>query len=105
MVDRHFKLVLSRSRGFRIDTGESLSDSSGPAGAKPMFDLIEEVREMVRQLKFSAETTEQIPDYRGAGPFEIQGFVLDAFEVRFSIGTQIPRADETPDAADHEEQL
>lgn len=91
-VDRAFKVVVSRGRGFRLDGGESLTD--GSAGGKATFDLAEEAREIVRSLRFDAETTEEKPTYKGMGPFEVQGFVLDAFEVRFGIGTQLPRQDE-----------
>lgn len=91
-VDRGFKVVVSRGRGFKLETGESLTE--GSAGGPPMFGLVEGAREVVRLLRFTDETTEVVPNYRGSGPFEVQGFILDAYEVRFSIGTQLPYYEE-----------
>jgi hypothetical protein len=87
-VDRNFKVIVSRGRGFRLDTGESLVEQT--SGGPPMFDLVEEAREVARRIRFNEDTTEVNPEYKGSGPFTVEGFVLDAFEVRFSIGTQIP---------------
>ncbi len=90
-VDRGFKLILSRGKGFRIESGESLVD--GVAGGRPLFDLVEEAREIVRGIEFTAEggdPEDQVVQYRGTSNFEVQGFVLDAYEVRFGAGAQLP---------------
>jgi hypothetical protein len=99
-VMRVFKVVLSRSKGFKIITGESLTD--GVAGGPPMFDLVEIVRNAVLRVRMSDESGElQIPVYRGTGPFEAQGLVLDAYEIRFGLFAQNPT--ETDEALEVEE--
>jgi hypothetical protein len=85
-VDRTFKLVLSRGQGFSLDTGAALTD--GTAGGQPMFDLVEQARELIRAARFPE--AEPRPYYKGASQFEVQGFILDAYELRFALGTQIP---------------
>jgi hypothetical protein len=88
-VDRGFRVILSRGRGFKLDSGESLT--SGPAGGEPMLLLAEQAREVVRNLRFASPDPEDaIPGYRGTGQFRVDGFVLDAFEIRFSIPGNIP---------------
>jgi hypothetical protein len=93
-VDRKFKVVVSRGRGLRLDTGESLTE--GSAGGRPMYDLVEEVRELVRGVRLPEDQVEdpddRKPEYLGTGTYEVGGFVLDAYEVRIGFGTQIPRA-------------
>lgn len=90
-VDRLFRVVVARGRGFKIESGESLTD--GVAGGKPMFDLAEEVREIVRGLVFDLETTEGRAEYKGMREFEVQGIVMDAYEVSFAVGCQLPMAE------------
>jgi hypothetical protein len=88
-MDRTFKVVISRGKGFKLDTGESLTD--GAAGAGPLFDLVEQARELLRALPLDPETSlEVLPKYLGTSPYEVQGYLLDAYEIRLSIGTQIP---------------
>lgn len=93
-VDRQFKVVVSRGKGFKLETGESLTDGSG--GGKALFILAEEAREVVRGLRFTEneDPEDWKPVYRGIGPWEIQGYVLDALEVRFALGTQIPQQED-----------
>lgn len=90
-VDRGFKVVLSAGRGFRVGEGENLTE--GSAGGRPVFDLAEEARELVRALRFetSGDAEDAVPRYAGIGAFRVEGFILDAYEVRFEFGSQIPR--------------
>lgn len=89
-VDRVYKIVLSRGRGFRLETGESLTEGAG--GGRALCDLLEEAREVVRHLRFTEEPSPEDwePVYRGSRTFEVQGFVLDAYEIRFALGAQLP---------------
>jgi hypothetical protein len=87
-VDRQWKVVVARGRGFRTDTGESLT--AGVAGGEPMFDLVEAAREIVRGVRLDELTTEGELVFKGTRPFEVQGIVLDAYESTFEIGTQLP---------------
>lgn len=90
-VDRGFKVVISRGKGFQVDSGASLT--TGSAGGAPLFDLVEEAREIVIALNLAGDTwdsEDQVAQYRGTNPFEVQGFVLDAYEIRFAAGAQNP---------------
>lgn len=88
-VLRHFKIVVSRGRGLRLLTGESLTE--GAAGGPPMFDLVEQAREVARNLRMSEEEGElQLPIYKGTGPFKVSGYILDAMEIRFALYAQTP---------------
>lgn len=90
-VDRVFRVVAARGRGFRLDTGESLTDGAG--GGKPMFDIMEEAREIVRGLVIRDDVLEEeewSPVYKGCRAFEVQGIVMDAYEMTFGLAAQLP---------------
>jgi hypothetical protein len=88
-VLRTFKIVVSRGRGLKLVAGESLA--AGVAGGPPMYDLVEQAREIARGLRLEDEPGElQLPVYQGCGPFEVSGHVLDAVEIRIALYAQIP---------------
>ena len=92
-VLRMFKIVVSRGRGLKLVTGESLSE--GVAGGPAMFDLVEQAREIARNLRMEDEPGElQLPIYKGSGPFLVHGYILDAMEIRFALYAQIPFQDQ-----------
>ena len=86
-VLRGFKVVISRYKGFKVVSGESLTD--GASGGPPMFDLIQGAKQACLSVRVTDEEGEmQVPQYQGIGPFEVQGLVLDAFEIRFGLFAQ-----------------
>jgi hypothetical protein len=87
-VDRRFLVVISRGRGL-VDATEARLVETKIAG-KPLFDLVEESREIVRAIRFDAETTEVIPSYVATRRTELDGLLVDAYQIEFSIGTQLP---------------
>lgn len=87
-VDRKFMVVVSRGRGFALDPGQSLT--TGVAGGRPLYDLVEQAREMIRGLVFDRETTEGIPNYTGTVRFTLEENAVDAYQINFSIGVQLP---------------
>ncbi len=87
-VDRKFMVVVSRGRGFALDPGQSLTE--GVAGGRPLYDLVEQCREMVRGMVFNRETTEGVPIYTGTARFSLEENAVDAYQINFSIGTQLP---------------
>ncbi len=95
-VLRDWKIIISRGRGMKLDAGESLTE--GTAGGTAMFDLVEQAREVVRNLRPEDQEGEfQLPVYKGTGLFEVSGCVLDAMEIRFALYAQIPAQNhETP---------
>lgn len=102
-VDRTFWVVITRGQGLKIEPGASLTD--GVAGGKPMFDLIEEAREMIRGLSFDADTTEVSVNYLGCEPFAADGFLVDAQKLTFSIGVQLPAVQQPQNPASPDPEL
>jgi hypothetical protein len=85
-VDRAYKVIVTRGRGLKLDSGESLVGTSSED--RPVFELVEEARELVRTAEIGE--VEGRPEYRGIGQYELQGAIFDGWEVRFVIGTAIP---------------
>jgi len=90
MVDRTFHVIIYRSAGMKLGKGESLV--AGTAGGRALYDLAEEVRELVRGISFD-ETTEVTPDYRRTQPYTFQDVTFDALQIEFTIGCQLPPVD------------
>lgn len=87
-VDRRFLVVVSRGVSMRIEDGRSILE--GAAGGRPFYDLLEECREVIRGLRFDHESTERIPNYVGMSRVQVDGFITDARQLAFTIGTQLP---------------
>jgi uncharacterized protein YbjT (DUF2867 family) len=93
-VDRYFWVALARGKGLKIETGANLVE--GTAGGAPLFDLVDEARQVIRGLSFDSDTTEVTPDYKGADPLTVNGLTLtDVQRLEFSIGTQLPAVDQS----------
>lgn len=84
--DVQWKVVVARGRGFRLDTGESLTD--GVAGGKGMFELVEEAREVVLGVRLDGSSGETRLVYGGCKAFEVQGIVMDAYELNWTAEAQ-----------------
>lgn len=96
-----FKIVVSRGRGLKLEPGESLTE--GTAGGKAMFDLVEEAEAVVLGLRVEDMDGEfTVPDYRGTGPWEVNGVLMDAFEIR--IGLYAQAVVQSPDEVEEEEE-
>lgn len=87
--DSAFVVVVSRGRGFPLDPGASLQ--TGSAGGAPLFDLVEQIRDVVRGIDVDPEATEFTFDFKRWGkyspPFES---LTDAYQLEFTIGRQLP---------------
>jgi hypothetical protein len=86
MVDRTYWVVISLGRGMKLAPGASLTE--GVSGGKPMFDLCEDAREIIRGIQFDS-STEVTPNWKGMEPFPIPGYLTDAYRLEFSIGCQL----------------
>lgn len=91
-IDRKFMVIVSRGRGFKLEPGDALTE--GQAGGKALYDLVEEVREVIRGLVFNRETTEGMPNYLSTVRFDLPESTVDAYQINFQIGTQLPTHDE-----------
>lgn len=85
-----FKVVVSRGRSLKLVAGESLTE--GAAGGSPMFDLVEQAEVVVlgvrQEVGEDDDPEDEIPVHEGTGPFEVNGMLLDAMEIRFSLASQ-----------------
>jgi len=90
LVDRTVHVFVSRGRGFALQPSDTLIRPTGGA-AKPLYDLVEEVRDVVRGIDMNTETTEVTLDYRGFRPFEMPtDRPVDAYQLEFMCGVQLP---------------
>lgn len=88
-VDRKFLVVVSRGRGFQLSLADNLT--TGSAGGAPLFDLVEQAREIIRAQRFETGMLEPIPDYKGTTRTQFEGLpATDAYQIEFTLGTQLP---------------
>ena len=86
-VDRKFIVAISRGRGFNLDQGKSLTE--GVAQGKPMFELVEEAREVLRGLRMLGEN-EPVLYYLGSKRLQFQGVTTDAYAITLGLAADIP---------------
>ncbi|MDE2104977.1 MAG: hypothetical protein KGL39_47505 [Patescibacteria group bacterium] len=79
--------VISRGRGL----GTSRSDNLiyGASGGSPLFDLAEQMRDIMREIQFDP-TTDERTDYIGTEEWNPGKYGIDAYEVKIWVGTQLP---------------
>lgn len=87
-VERKFMVVVSRGRGFTLNPADSVT--VGSAGGRPLYQLVEECREVLRAIVFDRETTNGMPDYLGTTRFSLEESALDAYQINLAILTQLP---------------
>ena len=87
--NQYYYAVISRGRGLNQVRSDNLIYGAG--GGLPLFQLAEEMRDMMRAVRFNP-TTDEVPDYVGIQPWgEKLGVIIDAFEVQIWVGTQLPQ--------------
>jgi hypothetical protein len=93
--DEHFKVVISRGRGLQSYRSANLTD--GSSGGRPLYDLLDDLRMVVMNILFDPITTERPHEYLGWSEWgKEQGVDIDAYELNFSIGNQLPMPSATP---------
>lgn len=92
-VDRQFTAMVTRGRGFNPDRGDSLTDQRGTA--RPLFDLVEEAREIIRS--FVGVSVESPMDYKGIRTIPMSDMIMDAYLIEFSAATDLPELSDQPD--------
>lgn len=94
-VDRRFIVVVSRGRGLEVtERGRPLYQTY--QNEQPLFTTVEEVRDLCRTLQFDPQWCEEPIDYKGVLAFATPpGLIVDAMQIEFTVGTQLPvvRAD------------
>lgn len=88
-VDRTFTVFVSRGRGFTLEPGDSLTARTA-GNAEPLYDLVEEARQVIRGLEFAADETEVTPNFKSIRPFAFPTErPVDAYQIEFSIGSEL----------------
>lgn len=86
-VNRYIDVMISRGRGLKDFRSGNLTQ--GTSGGRPLFDLAEEMRDILRLIRFDPVTDEP-PNYIGLGRWgKDDGFNIDAFKCSIWIGTQL----------------
>jgi len=85
-VNQNFYAVISRGRGLSQTRSDNLVYGAG--GGRPLYDMAEQLRDMLRSIKFDP-TTDEVPDYVGLEDWGKDiGMVIDAYICRIWVGTQ-----------------
>lgn len=88
LVDIEFLVIVSRGRGFTLPSSESLISGSG--GGRPLFELVQEARDVVRGVNFAEDETEFTADYKGTTLFQFPTEIpVDAYQLRFTLGVMM----------------
>lgn len=97
-VDRRFMVVVSRGRSMNINPGDALTETN--QNSPPLFEQVEEVRDICRAMIFDPDWNENPVDYLGVTPFptENSGRLIDAYQIEFSIGSQLHLIVSQPDS-------
>jgi len=86
-VDRKIMVAISRGRSLALNQGDSLM--KGVGDGKPMFELVESAREVLRSLRFP-DVDEAAPAYLGARRLQFQGVTTDAYAITLGVVADIP---------------
>lgn len=85
-VNQNYYAIISRGRGLQQVRSDNLIYGSG--GGLPLFDLAEQMRDVMRTVNFNPNTDEQT-DYVGLEEWKEISFDIDAFICRIWVGTQL----------------
>jgi hypothetical protein len=95
-VDRVFHVGIARRRGYNLVPGDSLTEDT--ASGAPMCDLLESARDAIKSIVM-ADFDEPLPHYGGTELMTMNGQVVDAYRLEFSMAADLPDP-ETEDTAE-----
>lgn len=85
-VDRQWVVAVTRGRGWNATRGTSLYKTVG--NADPFYDVVEEVRELIRTM---TGVSEEFPvDFKRISPMSSENKALDSYAIEFSTSNDIP---------------
>ena len=90
LVRRRIKVVLSFPKTLKRRAGDALAGDGG--GEPSQFDLVEEAREVVRQLDLDTEAGERRGSWRGTAVYQVADMLFDAWEHTFEVICTVPVA-------------
>lgn len=96
-VDRRFTTVFTRGRSFEIDRGSTLTAST--FAGDPLFDLVEQGRDVIRGLQLDPISTERPIDFESVDHFPTMDtkLIIDAYQTTYTIGVQLNMLSSLPD--------
>ncbi len=89
LVRRRFKTILSFPRTLKIVASDELLGEGGH------YMLVEEAREVVRQLTLDAESGAKRANWTGTAVYQVGDLLFDAWESSFEVAACVPVARET----------
>jgi hypothetical protein len=92
---RRIKVILSFPRTLKLRAGDALA---GDGEAPSQFDLVEEAREVIRQLDLDADSGERRASWTGTAVYQVSDLIFDAWEHSFSVLSFAPTAAPLPAA-------
>lgn len=92
-VDRHWKVAITRGRGFNANRGDSLNTMA--QNAQPMWAFVDQMRDVIRSIM--GISVELPVDYTGITPMNLGELILDGYMVEFSTATDLPAILANPD--------
>jgi len=93
-VDRSWLIAVTKGRGYFSNRGASLSEHAQIE--MPLFDVIENVRDLVRFMDYISEETPH-PDYRSIKPMQLGNLVVDGYLIEITTANDIPSNLITPE--------
>lgn len=87
-TDMQIAAVISRGQTFSFAKADSLT--VGAAGGRPLYDLAEEMREVIRGIRLAEPADEPMFLYTGFNTFDPGEVILDAFQYNFTVARDLP---------------
>ena len=91
-VDREWATLVKRGRGFYASRGNSLNQTMG--NAIPFYDVVEGVRDRIRQILSISE--EGLVEFNSARAWQLGSQILDAYLLTYRTANDIPAITSEP---------
>ena len=86
MANNNFDIIVTRNRGLQVDRAQTLVWN---ASVTPLFEIVQQVRDLIRCIQDTALPEWPI-NYKGTEQFNIPGFIMDCYRIRFQILNFLP---------------
>jgi hypothetical protein len=86
-VDREWHIAVTKGRGWYTQRGDPLFNHEQTE--KPLYDVVEEVRDLVRWMDTISEETPG-PDFRKVEPMSYGNMALDGYLIKVTTANDIP---------------
>ncbi len=91
-VDREWATLVKRGRGFFANRGDSLNQTMG--NAIPFYDVVEGVRDRIRQILSVSE--EGLVEFNSARAWQLGSQILDAYLLVYKTANDLPAITSVP---------